>query len=117
MSPEEQQKATENINKILFKHAKKFVDNTQIYFADSYFALCLTIGEQEETFVLTPRMVKIVMNNFVSQIALYEKTFGEIQLSRDIPSPIQTTDLKKSDPESSQEENSGKNSFPKPKKK
>lgn len=118
MTPEEQKKAQEEeINQILFKDFKKFADGTRIYITDEYFALSVIVGNQRETFALTPRLAKI-LNHFLSlQVKWYEDQIGIIpfDLTRpNVVSPIQFPDLQHPD---EGQESSGNKKPDKPKKK
>lgn len=96
MTPEEdeqQKRAREEIDQILNKDLKKFVDGTRLYFGRDYFALRLNTGEQPETFALTPYLAKILSRVFAGQVKNYEDYFGPIQVDLSVPSPIQMSDL------------------------
>ena len=91
MTPEEE--FQKELQKILFSSEKKFVDNTKLFFAQGYFALYIKIGEVEQTFALTPHMVKKLSRLAVAQVKNYEDSFGVVNVDLSVPSPIQASDL------------------------
>lgn len=113
MTPKEQEDAAKaaqaaEIDQILNKDFKQFVDSARLYIADSYFALRLNVGPQGFTYVLTPFLAKKLMEIFVSQVALYEKIVRPIPTAPPSLSPIQSDDLQGSGDQGVGLEDSGK---------
>lgn len=108
MSPEEeQQKRIEEENnmsspdRVLFADPKKFVNSTRIYIAEGFFGLRLNIGMQPETFALPPVVAKSLAHFLSLQVKNYEEVIGPINWTPNVPSPIQQSDLNKSDSDES----------------
>lgn len=113
MTPEEEaakQAAEAEINQILFKDSKSFVDSHRFYVAKEYMALRLNIGPQAYTFALTPYSSKLLSNVLSAQIKNWEEQFGEIILNsgQPIQSPIQMDDLGDTDAKDKEDPNPDK---------
>lgn len=106
MTPEEQAKQAleSEIDQILNKDFKQFVDSTRLYFGKSYFALRLNVGPQGFTYTLTPELTKLLSRVFMAQVENYEKHFGAINVDLPALSPVQMSDLQNPPEDSSQQE-------------
>src|SRR3989344_7670752 len=96
MTPEEEaaKKALEaEIDQILNKDYKQFVDSTRLYFGKSFFALRLNVGPQGHTFVLTPYLAKVLSRIFAAQVTNYEQHVEIINVDAPALSPVQMGDL------------------------
>lgn len=122
MTPEEQNKKTldDEVNQILFRDFKKFADQTRVYIAKEYVTLSLIVGNQRETFVLTPYLAKVLSYFLSEQVRHHQDQFGGTPFTPpkstgpDILSPFQQNDIQKPD-DNQASEGSGKDSKDKPK--
>lgn len=75
---------------------KKFCDGAIGAYNKEIFSFALTSGNNLDTFVATPQIMKSISIWMSSQVDKYEKQFGEISMvSPAIESPIQAADLGK----------------------
>jgi hypothetical protein len=73
---------------------KKFADGALGTFSKEYFAVALTMGNALDAYALTPTLMKSIATWMNSQVATYEKQYGEIDMTPpQIYSPIQISDL------------------------
>ena len=81
----------------LSKLQKKFCDNIAAAFSQEFFLMGMFSGEEREVYALTPQHMKRLSQYLTTQVAEYEKKFGEIDAAwkPSIESPIQTKDLSK----------------------
>ena len=74
---------------------KKFCDGAIGAFGKEIFSFALTSGNNLDSFAVTPQVMKSMAIWMNAQVQNYEKTFGEIDMTKpEIQSPIQIADLK-----------------------
>lgn len=75
---------------------KKFVDGAIGAHGKEGFSFALTSGNNLDSFMTTPIIMKSIADWITKQVQSYEKQFGVIDMTPPkIISPIQTSDLKK----------------------
>lgn len=75
---------------------KKFCDGAVGSYAEGAFYFAFTSGNNLDSFAAIPQTMKSIAIWMNEQIAKYEKSFGEIDMTPpQISSPIQMADLKK----------------------
>jgi hypothetical protein len=75
---------------------KKFSDGAVGAFNSDSFFFAIASGNNVDVFATTPRIMKDIAQFFSRHIENYEKQFGVIDMTAPpIPSPMQSTDLKK----------------------
>lgn len=108
MTPEEQAKKTqeEEVNQILSRDFKKFADQTRVYIAKEFITLSIIVGNQRETYALTPYLAKVLSYFLAKQVDEHIKIFGGDPFvpqilpeskRQDILSPFQQNDLQNPD--------------------
>jgi len=77
---------------------KKFIDGAIGAHGKDTFFFAVTSGNNLDSFATTPQIMKSIAQWINSQVESYEKKFGEIDMNPPkVESPIQMSDLKKSD--------------------
>lgn len=73
---------------------KKFCDGAIGGHGKDVFTFAITSGTALDTYATTPQIMKSIAGWMMSQIATYEKQYGEIDMTpAQIQSPIQVSDL------------------------